>query len=59
MNCVKCGAPIGNSDCSLLACANDLDVKMINCECEICSCHHRTPNKICIKCTRGDHRGSV
>jgi len=59
MICVKCGSVIGRSDCSLLTCGNDLDVKMIHCTCEICSCHHRTPNIICNKCTRGDHRGDL
>lgn len=59
MNCVKCGAPIEKSDCSLLTCANDLDIKMVQCGCEVCHCHHRTPNKVCNKCARGDHRGKL
>lgn len=57
MNCVKCGSKIGKSDCSLLTCGNDLNVKLIQCNCQICPCHHRTPNDICNKCARGIHRG--
>lgn len=59
MNCVKCGSTIEKSDCSLLTCANDLDVKMISCECLVCHCRHRTPGKICNKCITGDHRGKL
>lgn len=59
MNCVKCGSYIARSDCSILTCGNDLNVKLIQCECKICTCSHRTPNLICNKCTTGDHRGKI
>lgn len=57
--CVKCGQDIERSECNLLACSNDLHASLQKCNCEICNCKHRSPNKKCNKCIRGIHKGEL
>lgn len=59
MICVKCGAQIEKSECTLLQCSNDLHVPLKKCECDICDCYHKTPAQVCNKCIRGEHKGEI
>jgi len=59
MICVKCGATLEGSECTLLQCSRDVHIRLNKCTCETCDCDHRTTQKICKSCVQGFHKGRI
>ena len=59
--CVKCGANLlyYGTECTPIACSEDLHAQLSQCRCDICECSLRTINKICAKCIKGYHRAEL
>jgi len=51
MTCLKCGG----FDCSPERCVEEI-FSLYHCECRICKTPHKSMQKICIDCLRGEHK---